>query len=81
MHTFMLCLPTVSPDDYGEVASLIMFGSCETRACQTVTIVNDDIAEGIELFRASLGRTGNLDPRITIDPDTATVEITDDGMQ
>lgn len=65
--------------DYGRIATLLMFGSCETRACIHVIIVNDNTAEGIERFVASLGRTANLDPRITIDPDIAIVEIMDDG--
>lgn len=69
--------------DYEGVTVLLNFGSCETRVCISVTIVNDSTAEGIEHFSASLERTANLDPRITIDPDFAKVEITDDytGMQ
>ena len=67
--------------DYEGITSLLMFSSCETRKCINVTIVNDAIAEDTEFFTAHLGRTDGLDPRITLDPDNATVYINDnDGM-
>ena len=70
---------TEAPIDYGGIATRLMFGSCETRACISVTIVNDSFVEGTEHFKASLGRTASLNPRIAIDPDIARVEIADDG--
>jgi len=84
--TCVLLLPVIyysifteAPMDYGGIATLLMFGSCKTRVCISVTIVNDNSVEGTEHFSASLGRTDNLDPRITIDPHFARVEIVDDG--
>ena len=67
--------------DYRGTTILIMFEHCETRKCINVTIVNDDILESIyEHFSASLRRTANLDPRITIDPESTRVAVRDDDL-
>jgi len=71
----------VSPPDYARGATILMFDTCDTRKCVDIQIVDDNIEEGTEIFTATLERTPGLDPRITLDPDSATVEITnDDGM-
>ena len=63
--------------DYGEVEVILLFRSCETRACTNVTIVDDNVAELTERFSVKLNRTDGLDPRITLDPVVADVEIMD----
>ena len=46
-----------------------------------MSIVKDDDIEPAEIFIVNLLETPDLDPRITLDPDTARVEIVDrDGM-
>ena len=55
-----------------------MFRACETRACTNVAIVDDNVAELTERFSVKLIRTDGLDPRITLDPVVAEVEIIDD---
>lgn len=72
---------TETPADYGEISNLILFKACDTRKCINVTIVNDDIPEGTEHFTGKLGKTANLHPRITLDPNVTRVEITDEGIQ
>ena len=69
---------TVSIVDYGEVETILMFRACETRACTNVAIVDDNVAELTERFSVKLIRTDGLDPRITLDPVVAEVEIIDD---
>ena len=66
--------------DYRVTTTLLTFGSCETSKCIRVTIVNDNIAEHLELFHARLVRTANLDSRITIDPNYTGVVISDDDI-
>ena len=56
---------------------VLTFPACETRACEEVTIIDDDILEMTESFNATLTRTLNLDPRITLDPVHAVVIILD----
>ena len=68
---------TVSIVDYEEVERILMFRACETRACTNVAIVNDNVAELTEWFSVRLDRTDGLDPRITLVPIMAEVEIID----
>ena len=56
---------------------ILMFRSCETRVCTNVTIVDDNVAELTERFSVKLSRTDGLNPRITLDPVVAEVEIID----
>ena len=69
---------TVSIVDYGEVETILMFRACETRACTNVTILDDNVAELTERFSVKLSRTDGLDPRITLVPVVAEVEVIDD---
>ena len=62
--------------DYGKEA-ILMFSSCQTRACTNLTIVDDIVAELTERFSVKLNRTDGLDQRITLDPVVAEVEIMD----
>ena len=62
--------------DYGKEA-ILMFSSCETRACTNLTIVDDIAAELTEMFSVKLNRSDGLDQRITLDPVVAEVEIMD----
>ena len=62
--------------DYGKEA-ILMFSSCQTRVCTNLTIVDDNVAELTERFSVKLNRTDGLDPRITLDPVMADVEIMD----
>ena len=68
---------TVSIMDYGEVETILMFTTCETRACSNVAIVDDYVIELTERFSVMLNRTDGLDPRITLVLVMAEVEIID----
>ena len=77
IQSFNIVLLTVSSMEYEQ----LMFSSCDVRKCINVTIENDDITEQNETFSVSLQRTATLDSRITLNPKSATVHITDDdGM-
>ena len=80
--TLIVFLSAVSPDDYGGVPlALLLFAACQRRSCLNVTIVDDDLLEGTETFRASLTRPFDLDTRIILDPVDGVVQISDnDGM-
>ena len=69
---------TVQTMDYGAIDVILEFGTCETRKCVNVSIVNDLVDEEDEIFTYHLRRTTNLDPRINLEPIDGTVEIIDD---
>jgi len=78
---FVYGILAVGPMDYTGGATVFMFDTCDTRKCVDIQIVDDNIEEHTEFFSATLERTPGLDSRIYLDPDSATVEITnDDGM-
>ena len=80
-HTFHSALFTETPMDYGETMTLWMFKACETRQCINVTIEDDNVSELTEFFSGNLLRTDGLDERITLHPNTTSIEITDnDGI-
>ena len=56
---------------------ILMFRSCETRVCTNVTIVDNNVEELTERFSVKLSRTDGLNPRITLDPVVAEIEIID----
>ena len=64
--------------DYDLVETILMFMACETRACTNVTIIDDNVVELTERFSVKLNRTNDLDPRITLNPVVAEVDIMDD---
>lgn len=67
--------------DYTVNADKLKFEVGQTQSCTNVSIVKDDDIEPAEIFTVNLLETPDLDPRITLDPDTARVEIVDrDGM-
>ena len=63
--------------DYIVDADSVKFEVGQTQSCINVSIVKDDDIEPVERFTVSLLQTPDLDPRITLDPDTAQVEIVD----
>ena len=63
------------PIDYVSVSEILAFGSCDTRQCTEISIVDDMIVELTESFFVTLERTPDLDSRITLDPVDG--EITD----
>ena len=66
--------------DYENIQNL-SFIACEEIACTTISIVDDDIVEMNESFTISLGRTSDLNKRISLSPDSKLVTILDDdGM-
>ena len=56
----------------------LSFIACEEIACATIIIVDDDIVEMNESFTISLGRTSDLNKRISLSPDSKLVTILDD---
>ena len=63
--------------DYTVNTDKLKFEVGQTQSCTNVSIVKDDVIEPIKRFTVSLLQTPDLDPRITLDPDTAQVEIVD----
>ena len=63
--------------DYGELDVLLTFGSCETRKCVNVSILDDGPGEPDEFFTYHLMRTSNLHPTIELDPVDGQVQIYD----
>ena len=56
----------------------LMFGTCQTKQCVTVTIVDDFEDEPDENFFYTLTRPpGGLDPRITLNPTLGEILIRD----
>ena len=53
------------------------FSQTSRRACVTVNIINDDIAENLESFSAMLEPSSNSPDQLTISPDTTRVDIRD----
>ena len=66
--------------DYGFLDVPLPFDACDRRSCVNITITDDEVLENLELFSVTLRRNG-LDPRISLDPTVAEIQITDnDGM-
>ena len=64
--------------DYVIVSTILEVGSCNTRQCTEITIVDDMIAEMTESFFVTLERSPGLDSRLTLDPVDGEIEIIDD---
>ena len=63
------------------MSSTLVLAACETVFCQVITIINNLEVENQKSFRVTLGRTPDLDSRISINPTRAEVIINDDdGM-
>ena len=62
--------------DYGSVSVPLTFSSGVSNLQVNVSIIDDQIAEGIERFIANLRLISDND-RVSIAPNTATVNITD----
>ena len=74
----LLLFLLVFSDDYGTRSVVLFFEPCETRACVTLSIVDDNIAEKNESFRITLERTSDLDSRIILNRRNGEVAIQDD---
>ena len=71
----------VTPMDYGAVNDTLSFEACDIRRCVNVTIINDEVLEGVESLDVTLERTPGLDNKITVMPVDGEIIITDDdGM-
>ena len=66
-----------SPMDYLSLSQVLVFQPCDTRQCVNVSIVDDSVLEETEFFNATLASNAGLDPRITLNPVTAVVNILD----
>ena len=64
--------------DYDSISEILAFGSCATRQCTEIPIVDDMMVELTESFFVTLERTTGLDSRITLDPVDGEIEIIDD---
>ena len=53
------------------------FSEASRRACVTVNIINDDIAENLESFSAMLESSSDSPDQLIISPDTTRVDIQD----
>ena len=65
--------------DYNPLRQLlVVLNSCETMKCVPIYIINDRAVERTESFGVTLGRTPDLDSRITLTRVDAVVQIRDD---
>ena len=55
-----------------------MFAACQDRYCLNIPIINDNELENDKTFRVTLGRTADLDRRVSIRKPRADVTINDD---
>ena len=67
--------------DYDALTAVLMFAACEKRRCETIIIIEDNVAEPMETFNVTLEEVPGLDARITLDPVEAVVEIIDSNSQ
>ena len=64
--------------DYEARSVAVTFEACMTRVCEALSLVDDDIAEGVESFYLTLERPTDLDSRIILNPKNGEVMIHDD---
>ena len=77
-NMIMYLNPLVTPMDYESLDVILMFGTCQTKQCVTVTIMDDDEDEPDESFFYTLTRPpGGLDSRITLSPTLGEILIRD----
>ena len=68
----------MTPIDYESLNVTLMFGTCQTKQCVNVTIVDDVEDEPDESFFYTLTRPpGGLDSRITLNPTLGEILIRD----
>ena len=72
LSIFLLCS---APDDYTSVSQDLTFQPGSDRQCVEVAIVNDDELENEEQFTVTITTE---EDRVTLEPDSTTVTITDD---
>ncbi len=70
---------TVEAKDYETVIAQQLFSPGQVRQCINIIILEDDILEGPEDFQTTLSTSVD---RVTLDPELAIVNISDnDGMK
>ena len=78
-------LISVAGNDYSvpaESLSIGPFSQANRRACVSVNIIDDAIAENLESFSATLESSSDSPDQLTIDPSLARVDIQDnDGIK
>ena len=62
-------------EDYDSVDQLLTLSSSVSRACVNITITDDDRYEEDETFDVIVTTD---EPRVNIDPDTASIDVFDD---
>ena len=79
-----MCQPLYSlhaitaPDDYTALSDrLLTFNSTITRHTVNIAIVEDEVHETVEDFLASLTFSGVVSASVVLEPDQATIQITD----
>ena len=65
-------------EDGGDKSATLTFLSCEMRACNYISIIDDSNAERDRTLQIVLERTADLDRRIRLDPSAAELTIVDD---
>ena len=63
--------------DYGSISTILMFAACETQQCENISIVDNTTLEMTESFVVTLGRTPDLNSRITLNPVDGNIDILD----
>ena len=75
-------LLTVSGSDYSALSDFdLNFSPCIHEVCTHIDIIDDSLAEINETFSLSLGRSPDLDSRISLSPVSGTVVIVDNDGQ
>ena len=64
-------------EDVGNKSATLTFPSCETRACNYISIIDDSSAERDRTLQIVLERTADLDRRIILDPSATELIIVD----
>jgi hypothetical protein len=67
-----------APDDYTSVSVALTFDASTDRQCQDIVLTNDDTLEGVEEFEAVLETE---EDRVTLSPERALVNISDDDCK
>jgi len=77
-QTNEFCPPPTAGDDYTATAVDLYFSSARYSQCTTISLVDDFILEGVEMFTVNLNTS---DATVLLMPAMATVIITDDDCK
>ena len=74
---------SVAPMDYVQNTPVtLQFENCSMKKCHYISIVNDGIQEGKEMFYVTLEGTADLDrDKILLDATNGTIEIKDNSKE